>query len=256
MTNDSLYPGILFHFTKKKWLYEILESNFKVSYAREKIIAPNHKREFAVPMVSFCDLKLSELKSFIKKYGMYGIGLTKEWANRNGLNPVLYINRFSELTDNFISGLSGVYQHLSKVDDFKQYEKLSQSYQNIMNIYRYIKNYEGELIRDGKLIDNNYRYADEREWRYVPKLQTDGVQPFVAISRISTKEQKRLFNNKINHLRLYFNPDDIKYLIVKNEDDINELINHLPKVKGRFDPNIRKRLASRILTAYQIFNDI
>ena len=86
---DRLYPEILFHFTTKESLYEILNSTFKVSYAREKIIGPKLKREFGVPMVSFCDLRLSELKAHINKYGNYGIGLTKEWANRNGLNPVM-----------------------------------------------------------------------------------------------------------------------------------------------------------------------
>ena len=32
-----------------------------------------------------------------------------------------------------------------------------------MNTYRYIKNYEGELIRKGKLVDPNYRFADDRQ---------------------------------------------------------------------------------------------
>lgn len=252
----SLHPDILFHFTNKTSLYEILRSTFKVSYAREKITGPRNNREFAVPMVSFCDLKLSELKKFIESYGKFGIGLTKEWANRNGLSPVMYINRHCELMDNLITGLNGVYSHLEKVNDLDQFNKLSKSYHNIMNTYRYIKNYQGELIRQGKLKSGNYRFADEREWRYVPSLQNEGILPFVSITKISTSKQKREFNKKVSHLRLRFQPDDIKYLIVKQDGDIAELIRHLENVKSRFDSETRSRLASRILTVEQIKNDI
>lgn len=253
----SLYPDILFHFTKEKEvLFEILRTTFKVSYGREKIIGPENNREFAVPMVSFCDLKLSELKIFIENYGQFGIGLTKEWANRNGLSPVMYINRHSDLMDNLISGLSGVYTHLNKVNDLEQFNKLNKYYLNIMNTYRYIKNYEGELWRQGTLKDENYRFADEREWRFVPSLQNEGVLPFVSISKISTGEQKSEYNRKVNHLRLSFQPDDIKYLIVENDSDISGLIHHLENVKGRFDSETRSRLASRILTVEQINSDI
>jgi len=251
----SLYPTTLFHFSNKDSLYGILNHNFKVSYAREKIIGPNNFREFAVPMVSFCDLKLSELKYFLT-YGKFGIGLTKEWANRNGLSPVMYINRHCELMDNLISGINGIYMHLGLVDNISQFNSLNKNYQNIMNTYRYIKNYEGELWRDGKLENNNYRFADEREWRFVPNLETEGVRPFVGISNIRTKRQKREFNSKVNHIRLRFTPDDIKYLVVEADNDITDLINHLHQAKSRFDSETRNRLASRILTIEQIEKDI
>jgi hypothetical protein len=252
----SLYPDILFHFTEKKWLYEILRTTFKVSYAREKIIGLENEREFAVPMVSFCDLKLSELKVFTKNYGNFGIGLTKEWANRNGLSPVMYVNRHCELMDNLITGLNGVYSHLNKINDLEKFKNLNTSYLNIMNTYRYVKNYEGELIRGGITEDKNYRFADEREWRYVPSLENEGIQPFVAISKIRTSKQKAEYNEKVSHLRLSFQPDDIKYLIVETDNDITELIRHLQTVKGRFDPETRSRLSSRILTIEQINKDI
>jgi len=71
--NQSLDPDILFHFTTKKGLYGILKATFSISYAREKIIGVGKPTEFAVPMVSFCDLKLSELKAHMDKYGTYGI---------------------------------------------------------------------------------------------------------------------------------------------------------------------------------------
>lgn len=251
----SLYPTTLFHFTTKEFLYAILRDTFKVSYAREKIIGPSSHREFAVPMVSFCDLKLSELKFFLT-YGKFGIGLTKDWANRNGLSPVMYINRHSDLMDKLIGGISGIYTHLKLVNNIDEFSSLNTAYLNVMNTYRYIKNYEGELWRKSRLVEPNYRFADEREWRYVPKLETEGIAPFVSISNIKTSQQKAQYNLTVNHIRLQFQPDDIKYLVVEKDSDISELINVLHRVKHRFDEETRNRLASRILTSEQIVQDI
>lgn len=252
----SLYPTTLFHFTTKQSLYEILRTTFKVSYAREKIIGPTDFREFAAPMVSFCDLKLSELKHFLS-YGKFGIGLTKDWANRNGLTPVMYINRHSDLMDRLIKGINGVYNHLGlAVENKKELENLYEAYLNVMNTYRYIKNYDGELWRKGKLRNKNYRFADEREWRFVPTFDMEVESPLVGIDRIRTSQQKSAFNRKIEHIRLSFQPDDIKYLVVERDADIGELITTLHQAKHRFDEETRNRLASRILTVEQIVNDI
>jgi hypothetical protein len=88
---SGLYPSIIFHFTSKEGLYGFLEENFKLSYARECVEGPSEENTvFGVPMVSFCDLRLSELRQHMAQYNQYGIGLTKEWAYRQGLNPVYF----------------------------------------------------------------------------------------------------------------------------------------------------------------------
>ena len=216
-SNTSLYPDILFHFTNGRTnLFDILDSHFKVSYAREKVEGSETKREFAVPMVSFCDLKLSELKTHMGKYGNFGIGLTKEWANRNGLNPVMYI-----------------------------------------------KNYEGTLTREGETTEK-FRFADEREWRYVPPITEQGIPPFVAKSNIDSPTKKSKYNNLAQDIRLKFEPNDIKYLIVESDSDINHLISHLKVEKLKKDADLNKhydseildRLSSRILTSEQIYRDM
>ncbi|MBK9465826.1 MAG: hypothetical protein IPN56_13800 [Chitinophagaceae bacterium] len=56
-------------------------------------------------MVSFSDLRLSELKDNIGTYGKFGIGMTKEWAINKGLNPVMYASKESLFTEKFISGI-------------------------------------------------------------------------------------------------------------------------------------------------------
>ena len=204
---SSLYPSTLFHFTNKQGLWGILNETFILSYAREKIVGQNNKfREYAVPMVSFCDIKLADLNHFIKKkYGFYGIGLTKEWANRKGLNPVIYMNSNCELINNYIDGMSGMFnsiQSVNEIIDLDQFNSGIQNYNYLSNIYRYMKNYEGELIRKEKIVDTNYRFADEREWRYIPSMETNGVYSFVNISLIKTQEQKKEWNSKIRHIKL------------------------------------------------------
>ena len=81
-----LSSNSIFHFTKEKAsLKGILEDNFKIHYRGESVTLGDQRRVFYVPMVSFCDIPLSEIKKHIANYGAYGIGLTKEWAMRNGL---------------------------------------------------------------------------------------------------------------------------------------------------------------------------
>lgn len=252
----GLYPNILFHFTSKNGLYSILEGTFKISCARETIKGQTSKREFAVPMVSFCDLRLSELKEHVEKYGKFGIGLTKKWAFANGLNPVMYISETNNFTDNFIQSLDGIYSLINKIVDPNDTVDLSKDYMNLLNIYRFLKNYQGELKRHNQTI-SNYRFADEREWRYVPPISEKlNYRPFVPITRIKTKAEKAKYNKDVEHIRLRFKPDDINYLIVEGEKDINILINHLRRVKNKFSLKTIERLSSRILTLDQIKNDI
>lgn len=257
MKDTSLYPDILFHFTDKNGLYKILENNFRLSYSKEKIEGKTTNRELFVPMVSFCDLKLSQLKVHMSKYGKYGIGLSKDWANENGLNPVMYVNKNCQFTDNFNNALNKIYPDLAKIRKHQSEQpSIPHQYLNIMDAYRYMKNYEGRLERNG-IINENFRFADEREWRYVPPLNNKEIEyPFIASSNIKNKDQKIEFNKKIEDIKLFFKPNDIKYLIIENDSEINDLIKHIRNVKKFHDYNDIDRLSSRILTSEQIENDI
>lgn len=244
------YPNILFHFTNKASLYRILESTFKVSYARERIEGGDKVKEFAVPMISFSDLRLSELKDNIGTYGKFGIGMNKSWAIEKALNPVMYASKDSLFTENFMNGIEDLFT-LVNDDTTGRYEN---AYNNTINTLRYIKNYKGDLTRTGKETINDYVFANEREWRYVPDIN-ENIPAFVPIDKISTSQQKSKYNSKID-IRLHFQPDDIKYLVVEKDDDINPLIGHLRHAKGKFPYDAVDRLSSRILTYEQIEKDV
>lgn len=252
----GLYPTTLFHFTSKDALYGILEHNFSVSYARERIISKGTTMELGVPMVSFCDLTLSELKTFVGKYGSFGIGLSKTWASKNGLNPVWYVDRDSPVMRLFVKGVKLVFDQLKSLPATSSDPSIREARRNILNTNRYVKNYRGPLIRDGKTIDKNYSFADEREWRFVPEM-SEAIKPLVVMSDIDTPAKKAALNSSASGVKLIFEPDDIKYLVVETDADILPLVQHLRTVKSKTYPTeMVNRLTTRILTAEQIRDDV
>jgi hypothetical protein len=241
----GLSPSTLFHFTSKSGLQGILKENFKLKYCLEEISHSEKTVHIAIPMVSFCDIKISEITDHIEKYGYYGIGLSKDWAVRNGLNPAVYVNTQSK----FCNELINVARNLFSVESVPQDEKLKQA-----NILRYLKTYEGSLTRKGKTIEK-YRFADEREWRYVP----DNNKKFLAWlskDQYNTVELKKRRNDNLKDERLTFTANDILYIIVKHEKEIDEIIKHIRNVKGmNYSLNEIERLTTRILSCERIIND-
>lgn len=73
----------------------ILKEGFRIKYCSEKIELGNGSSNAAHPMISFCDIPLSDSIQHFDAYGRYGIGLSKKWAIENGVNPVLYIDKKS-----------------------------------------------------------------------------------------------------------------------------------------------------------------
>jgi hypothetical protein len=128
----------------------------------------------------------------------------------------------------------------------------------VSNLIRYIKIYEGDLVRKGETI-KNYRFADEREWRYVPDINIsdlDKFMPWISKDKYNTVEKKRTANNKLKNERLHFNANQILYIIVKEESEVNEIIDHIRKVKGmNYTMGEVDRLTTRILSCERIFND-
>jgi hypothetical protein len=243
----GLYPDTLFHFTDKKSLFGILNNCFNVSYSRERISGTSRIIQFAVPMVSFCDLRLSEIKEHMHSYGTYGIGLTKEWAIERKLNPVMYVSKESLFTQKFIESINELHQLTATTLGFEN------AYISILNTFRYMKNYSDVLERQGKIFPN-FIFANEREWRYVPEFR-DGIHNYISTEKIENREDKIKYNNILGE-KLTFHPNDIKYIIVKNDSEIYGLIKKLKKVYIKYTNEDRSRLYSRILTYNQIMNDI
>jgi len=243
----GLSSNSIMHFTNSAdHLKAILKEGFKVKYCLENVETPNGALHYSIPMVSFCDIPLSEMKEHITKYGGYGIGLKREWAKCKGLNPVLYIDSQSTLGAGFHTSFQSMFTG-KKVADLTELEE------KLVDVIRYMKNYEGELIRGG-INNSSYRFADEKEWRFVPNRQM--AKQMLIKGAVLTPERKLKLNDDISSLRLEFEPKDIKYIIVNDESEISEFIGCLRDAFANSAPLVEiERLYSRITTTEQIMTD-
>jgi len=248
---SRLSPDSLFHFTScLSNLLGILDNTFYPRYCYEEFELTAETKSFmhnAIPMVCFCDIPLSQLMNHIGTYGKYGLGMRKEWGIRSGLNPVVYFNRNSNMANNLRQALL-------------QFVR-SNSARVLAETLMYLKPYEGILYRSGRVTKKDVRFYDEREWRYVPATRVmEKNQLELAISEDVYRRLEQLAdaNRKLerDETRLSFNADDIKYIIIGDEQEINQMIGKLREIKGnRYDSDTIDRLASRIITVEQIEND-
>jgi hypothetical protein len=244
----SLSSNTLTHFTgQKESLLSILQDNFKIYFCKETFRLAGKRQTFFCPMVSFCDIPMSEIKDHIKKYGSYGVGLTKNWALKNGLNPVLYVAPESSLSASYRTAL----HHFVQGPD-RAAEDITNEEMALLDVLRYMKNYEGPLERKGQNI-KNYRFSDERERRYAPPFTGD--KEMIA-TRPDFEADPDKYSAIYEEHRLKFEPNDIKYIIIKDDSEISEVINHLRRKMGNiYSLDEIERLTTRILTTEQIMGD-
>ena len=208
----TISSNTLFHFTCSiEYLTNILSNEFRPHFCLENFsfIVENQSEyeelEFAVPMVCFCDIPLSQIGSHLSIYGNYGLGLSKEWGKRNGVAPVLYTYGESLLAKNL----------QLMVKSIKQEDNLKTSFRShLLEIFYdltcFVKPYEGDFFRKGKVI-SNVRFYNEREWRYIPKLDKASYRyglkkdKFIDPAQLN-KANKILFEKT----KLSFEPKDIK----------------------------------------------
>jgi hypothetical protein len=262
VTADSL-----FHFTDSlNNLESILTKKFKMTYCKETYQLDNTIHKSYFPMVSFCDIPLALAKDQIDKYGSYSIGLSKSWGIKNRLNPVIYIEKSSiissELSDNLAafkkinSHFNNIFDKMkSNIEDFKNlFDEYVNGFSNSLSLHRYLKNYQGDLIRKTKTF-KNYRFYDEREWRYVPYFKYgdryDLSEEDYLKYRKTSKEKPLL-----DEVTLNFFATDIKYLIVKSNKDIPKLIRIIKRLDNlTSNPDQADVLSTKILTVEQINED-
>lgn len=246
----AISTNSIIHYTKSiDSLQQILENGFKVKYCYEKIeSSENGFLHSAFPMVSFCDIPLSQVKQHIESYGEFGIGLKKEWAKSKKLSPVLYFDRDSEL----MNYLRVEFERLIEKKNKKEID--ASDFDHLASIIAYSKNYEADLVRNGNKI-KNYRFYNEREWRYVPnKIVLGKALPFVAEQDYS--KDKKKYNDTLDHIRLSFETKDISYIIVKNDSDIKVITQ---AIRNLFSDKCTMQeieiLLTRIITTDQIIFD-
>lgn len=247
----AISTNSVIHYTERfDFLKGILQDGgFRIKYCLETIDikAPN-PFHVAYPMVSFCDIPLSEIKIHSDTYGSYGIGLTKNWAKKVGLNPVLYVEKHSRLAVHIQNQARRLYElNTSGSSD----SNLQDEFFKLMS---YCKNYEGRLVK-GKINTDSYRFYDEKEWRIVA-LASDINNTLDFVSGENYLKDKDSYNNKIKECYVRFSQNDISYIIIDNEDEIPDI---LKVINDCYEDSATSKelkiLSTKILTKNQIWND-
>lgn len=233
------------HFTKNKTiLNKILDLQyFKPSYCKEEIeIHLQSEKSFfvlGVPEVSFCDIPFSRIIEHAKKYGCYGIALKKSWAIKNGLSPIIYMEKQSKLAQ-AITGNDYLISTLLSNGDLNDWanRKANNLQKEYIRLLSFTKNYSNNLKRKNKVVQD-YRFYDEREWRYVPDDLEIKILPFGEF-----KEKKCLNESIETQGKLDFSYEDINYIILEKNTDVKKVFD---KYNKQFDC-----LGSKIITIEQL----
>ncbi|MBF4463643.1 abortive infection system antitoxin AbiGi family protein [Flavobacterium sp. LC2016-12] len=248
----SISTNSVIHYTSKLDNLKgiISTQGFKLKYCSENLKTKSRSLSSAIPMLSFCDIPLSEVKNHLDSYGFYGIGLTKDWAKEKGLNPVLYLEKESILANH----IGTQYKRIAELHKTTGMDLQLQN--EFTNFLSYCKNYEGKLVHE-KINTNSYRFYDEREWRYVASKEDLNGAPVIVSGKNYLKEKNK-YNEKIKDCVIKFSFKDISYIIVEDENDIPSILKILNETyENQVGCTSRdlKILSTKIITKNQICND-
>jgi len=292
---DNISANTLFHFTPTlSNLENIIENGIKIGYSIENYESLiKGGQEVGMPMICFCDIPLSRIKYHVSKYGGYAIGLNKSWGIQNKVTPVIYthgnspatellneiysnIQSFIEIHDKYkfkplskknkslLESLMDNYEKIYRESDFEHKKEVNdlvvELKKKISVIFRYVKPYKGKFFRRGAYLEDEIEFYNEKEWRFVPtkkELAAGGLKDSYEIPLIVSPKYKRAIGIKCGKIRLRFSPADIRFLIVKNENEIPVLIDHIDSIK--FDKASSKTiqiLKTKIISLQQVIDDL
>ena len=239
----------LFHFTKSRDILKlVLKNGFWPRYCLEDVGWLGYaEHDFvAYPIVCFCEIPLSRISEHVGFYGSFGLGLTREWAETNGLNPLMYV-----AGDN----------HVAKA--FRETSRHSfmlpegEGQEGALTTTRYLiahaKPAAGNMLVDGGAVQKVF--YQESEWRYVPKSKffPDHLtrRSFDDIGRLNDASSLTK-----QHSMLKFNPRDVRYIFVRADSDIPDLVNFIMSELDQYAGSDQKILVSRILSLEALNDDL
>ena len=253
--------------------------------------------EIAVLQKCFCDIPLAmitkrskikiqeiDLKKLSEKYivnseryqshtdfyGEYGIGFSKQWAENKNIQPVQYLASCSQYTKN----MSKFLQYLLDAEDISDIEfedalmrfSFIKPLRGIMNRKLEFQRKDGSIEKDIDVrVEKNFH--DEKEWRFIPKIEdihTVFPEEYPIIANKESIFQIHMDSDyvsyRINELAkkkvssLPFECDDIRYLIVPSQIQKHDLMNFIDSLE--LSKEQKYLLCSKILTLDEIRKDI
>lgn len=215
---------MLLHFTKElSTLESILQSSYlRLGYCAEYFGVKDKKISSAAhPMVSFSEYQDSDLANKNVTYGGYALGLSKAWAVKAGLSPVLYVERNSQAAIGISSLLAARQKHGK--DAIPKNLRLP-----IMQVKCFTKHETGH---NSKFKDDNFCFKNENEWRYVPTKNQIGGN-YISLNESTFRKNKEKYNNRLLPYPLKFTHSDIVYIYVQTEVEKSELTKRFPNLSS------------------------
>jgi hypothetical protein len=140
-------------------------------------------------------------------------------------------------------------------------------------IFFYAKPYRGKMLRKNSHEDD-VTFYNEREWRYVPFADENinqkkeiplGIRSMLSENEYANSDVLHTATVSLHeHYKLVFAANDVKYLIVKSEAEIPEMVDFIYDELRRKAANYelyncredeRKRLTARLISMHQINED-
>ena len=238
----------LFHFTKSSEVLKlILKNGFWPRYCAEDVNWLGYKDfdYIAYPMVCFCDIPLSRTDEHVQFYGEFGIGLTKEWAVTNKITPIQYISTNSLIPQTF----RDIVDHNYKLGE----EDKAKGKELVRYLLAHSKPTEGNMVIGGKVVSKEF--YQESEWRYVPK--NENVLDFLKKEIFESSDDLERHNELTKeNCSITFTPKDVKYIFVKNDSDIPDMVNFIQNELDHFPSIELKVLVSRVTSLESISRDL
>ena len=243
----SARSNTFFHFTKDlNTLTKIISDGFWPKYCLEDISWQkfNGYDFFAFPMVCFCDIPITRIDEHVNFYGKYGIGMSREWGEKNGLNPVFYISGNGPA----YNAAHSIVRISKKIDDPDESKNASDI---IGDFVAYVKPTRGLMYVSGK--PQEKEFYQESEWRYLPK--SEDIIPFMPESDFRNKDRlDQCHELTNNHCMLTFKPEDIRYIILEKDSEIPKMVDHIQNGTTKTS-NEEKILISRFISLESIRHD-
>lgn len=207
--------------------------------------------KISIPVTCFCDINLQRILPHAVKYGSYGIAFHKEWCIEKGIQPVHYVNENSNMIEDFrtaFSSASNCDNNNIEIGNLENY---------LFSHLLFMKPICGDMTRNKE--ESHLNFHDEREWRYVPKiseLSTD-LSPILVYDK-NNDATRKLYNDALIELKqtwLTFSILDVKYIIVKNAGDRENIINYIINEISNYTSQQKLLLISKLIVLEEISED-
>lgn len=239
----------LFHFTKsRETLKRILKNGLWPHYCLEDVgwLGYDAHDYVAYPMVCFCDIPLSRISDHVNFYGEFGIGFTRQWAEANGLNPVLYVAGENNVSLSFRELNEHAHKHVEN-------EQIEESKVILRYLLAHAKPAQGTMVVDGKPVEK--LFYQESEWRCVPKNKA--IKAYLLKSNFEDVANLEAANELTKeHCVIEFGPNDIRYLFVRSDADIPDIINFIQAELDQYPGVDQKILMSRVVSLESLSADL